>query len=347
MAKQITYMLMIVFPLLTLVACNGADLVQDDVPVMEDLFAELPSGERMHYLAAGNPNGKPVLFLHGFPSSAHLYRNILHQVCADSDSDYYCLAISLIGFGQSSCPGDGSQVSPLYEVARVEEFISLMDLNDAAVVVHDWGGPIGTAATLRNADRFSHLIILNTMLSFPENRFLENVMGVTRNFFEQPRPLIERIYPEFVASVMQMMTTRRLSQRVLDLYRAPFRQQEEVTPGVAACRVHAGINLFAKAEIDKPLFTEIEQLAADFWADKPTVFFWSSDDLLLGSRSWIGIAAHAGMEALFPQAGTILFPQADHFLQEDQPQAIARELLHFIGVASANDIRVGPPVPGG
>jgi len=92
----------------------------------------------MHYLEAGNPAGKPILFVHGYPSSAYLYRNVITRVCPDSASAYRCIAISQIGFGKSSCPEDGSVVSPLYEVNALELFIQQMGLTDAGLVAHDW-----------------------------------------------------------------------------------------------------------------------------------------------------------------------------------------------------------------
>lgn len=316
--------------LLLLVLCSAilSCKFQSVIPELDDKFITLPSGETMHYLEAGNPAGKTILFVHGYPSSAYLYRNVITRACEDPDGPYHCLAISQIGFGKSSCPGDGSTVGPLQEVEWLEEFVHTMGLSDAALVVHDWGGPIGTAAGLRNADLFSHLVILNTVLTFPQVESLQKIMDGTNQFFEKPRPIIEALYADFVGMVMQLMTTSVLSDEVLALYTEPFNKK---TNSAALCRMHAGINLFSKANMEKVLFQEIETLSSIAWQDKPTVFLWSTNDLLLGANSPVGKLAHRDMEALFPQAETKIIKSADHFLQEDKPVEIADAITYFLG----------------
>ncbi len=323
MRHKIRQLPLLALLLLLLVACRQ----QDQVPEMEDKFLSLPSGDTMHYLEAGNPLGKPILFVHGFPTSAYLYRNMMMRICGDDQGPYRCIAMSHIGFGHSSCPDDGSLISPLYEVARLEEFIDLMALEDAALVVHDWGGPIGTLAGLRHGEKFSHLVILNTVLTFPQSGLLEKAMGLTQEFFNRPRPVIEALYPEVMAQTMQLMTTRLLSKEVLHLYSDPYRKGFDQQ---AACRIHAGINLFAKGHTDKMLFDEIAALAASQWRDKHAIFLWSTDDLLLGANSPVGRIAHREMTELFPQADTIIFSDANHFLQEDRPDDLADAITYFM-----------------
>ncbi len=323
--KLITIMLVTIS-----VAVLSSCKLQNQIPDLEDHYQTLPSGETLHYYHTGNPSGKPILLLHGYPTSATLYRNIITELCPDHSSEYQCIAVSMVGFGKSSCPGDGSMVSPLYEVEQLESFIQTLDLQNAAFVVHDWGGPIGTLAGLRNSDRFSHLAILNTILEFPEFPILEQAMGLTADFFAQPRPILEALYPQAMSAAIQAMTTAYLSQDVLKQYRAPFQANQDNSKTLANCRIHAGINLFAKGHSDKTLFFEIAQLAPEVWSQKPARFFWSTNDPLLGSKSIIGRAAHADMEKLFPHAATVSIESASHFLQEDKPAEIARGIQDFL-----------------
>lgn len=261
----------IMFILLALLSFWGyACETQDEIPVLQDHFVTLSNGDVMHYLETGNPEGKPIVFVHGYPTSAFLYRNIINRIAPDADSPYRCIAISHIGFGKSSCPGDGSIISPLYEVDRLEAFIDVMNLDNFAAVIHDWGGPIGAAATLRQSEKMSHLIILNTMLAFPEIAFLdlESIMGFTNGFFSQPRPLIETVYPDAVKGAMQLLSTSRMSESVLETYADPFRGTDEE----CMCKIRAGINLFSKAHTEIAIFDEIEKNAFDKWSEKPTLF---------------------------------------------------------------------------
>lgn len=306
--------------------CFSSCDVQDEIPFLEDHFITLPNGETMHYLDTGNKDGKPILFVHGYPTSAFLYRNIIHRIGSGEDSPYRCIAITHIGFGKSSCPRDGSEVSPLYEVDRIEEFIDLMDLNNFAAVIHDWGGPIGAAATLRHSEKMSHLIILNTMLALPDIPFIESIMGFTAGFLSKPRPVLENIYPGAMKGAMQLLSSTQLSKTVLDIYAQPFEDED------GPCRIHATANLFAKAHIEKDIFEEIEKNAAENWSGKPTLFLWGINDPLLGAITKIGVDAHEEMVRLFPQAETKRIEGANHFMQEDKPEEISDEIMIFIGL---------------
>ena len=55
---------------------------------------------RLHYLEAGE--GDPILLLHGFPTSSHLYRNILPELA----KTHRAIAIDLPGYGLSDKPLD-------------------------------------------------------------------------------------------------------------------------------------------------------------------------------------------------------------------------------------------------
>lgn len=308
---------------LVIMSIQSLCLAVGDIPYLKDNYLDLSNGEIMHYYDEGNPKGKPVILVHGYPTSAFLYRDIITELCPNRLGDFRCIAITHIGFGKSSCPDDGSSVSPLYEVTQLEEFIAKMNLNDFAMVVHDWGGPIGTLAGLRNHELMSHLVVLNTVLSFPEQNFIARVMDFFALWLEEERPAIEAVYSNAMARSIQLLTNKHLSQRELARYREPFNDDE------GACRTHASANLFAKAHSDEALFEEIAQRAKSDWQENPTVLFWGLDDPLFGNKSQAAIDVHLAIEELFPQAETIEF-EANHFMQEDQPESIAAEIRYFI-----------------
>ena len=172
--------------------CDGGD-VRRNVD-HDDHYLKLTNGNTMHYYDVGNKHAKTLLLVHGYPASAYLYRYITDDLCGAPDSLYRCIAMTHIGFGKSSCPGDGSVISPLYEVDQLEEFIEMMGINDFAAIVHDWGGPIGTAASLRHSEKLTHLVVLNTVLTLPEEGFLHRLMDVARDYFSSPRWFFEKLY---------------------------------------------------------------------------------------------------------------------------------------------------------
>ena len=303
-----------------LAACSDGE-PRPDV-AFTDHFVELPNGNRVHYYDEGNPQGKTLLMVHGYPTSAYLYRYIIQDLCGEEDTQFRCIAMTHIGFGKSSCPGDGSAVGPLYLVDQLQLFIDTMQLQDMALVVHDWGGPIGTAAGMRVADKLSHLIVLNTALTPPWVGFLGGLIEFSRQYISEPRPLLAKAYPLLIRAAMQHLTTTSLSDEALTSYSSAFEGN------VGSCRVHATMNLFSKARLDGRLFDEISTDITLHWTGKPAVFIWSTEDPILSIES--DPESFARNQALLPQAGTRVIEGGNHFLQEDRPDEIAAEIRHFM-----------------
>lgn len=101
--------------------------------------------------------GAPVVFLHGNPTSAHLYRHLIEALAPE----YRCIAPDLLGFGRSDAPKDVSYRPPA-QAARVESLLSALDCDDLTLVLHDWGGPLGLAYALRHPERIRRLVLFNT-----------------------------------------------------------------------------------------------------------------------------------------------------------------------------------------
>ena len=134
----------------------------------DERFADLPGydfephwhdagGLRLHYLDEGS--GDPVVCFHGEPTWAYLYRKMgpaltgagLRVICPDYP-----------GFGRSDKPTDRGWYSYERHVEQISGLLDSLDLNDATVVVQDWGGPIGLRWAVENAERVARLVILNT-----------------------------------------------------------------------------------------------------------------------------------------------------------------------------------------
>jgi pimeloyl-ACP methyl ester carboxylesterase len=305
-----------------LASCSdGEPQARPDI-ALSDHFLQLPNGNRIHYYDEGNPYGKTILFVHGYPTSAYLYRHIIQNLCGAQDTEFRCLAMTHVGFGKSSCPGNGSAVGPLYLVDQMQAFIETMRLDDMALVIHDWGGPIGAAAGMRNADRISHLLVLNTSLTPPWEGTLDWLIDFTGRYISEPRPMLEKVYPHLMRFVMQHLTTARLSEETLAAYSTPFDND------AGKCRVHATMNLFSKARLERSLFDEVAEGLTQRWTDKPAVFIWGTEDPILSIES--APKSFARNQILLPQAQTRVIEGGNHFLQEDRPGEIAAEIRHFL-----------------
>ena len=92
-------------------------------------------GSRMHYVESGT--GDPVLFLHGNPTSSYLWRNVMPHLTPVAR----CLAVDLIGMGQSDKPD--LEYRFVDHARYVDGFIAALELERLTLVIHDWGSALG------------------------------------------------------------------------------------------------------------------------------------------------------------------------------------------------------------
>lgn len=90
-------------------------------------------GSTMRYLDSGGTK-KPVLFLHGNPTSSYLWRRVLPRLDAGR---WRLIAVDLIGMGGSGKPD--LEYRLVEHVAYVEAFVEALGLTDVVLVGHDWG----------------------------------------------------------------------------------------------------------------------------------------------------------------------------------------------------------------
>jgi pimeloyl-ACP methyl ester carboxylesterase len=115
-------------------------------------------GVDIFYREAGNKNNPAILLLHGFPSSSHMYRDLINDL---SDS-YYLIAPDYPGFGQSSAPSPSVYNYSFDNLAMtINHFIDALDLKKFSLYVQDYGGPIGFRIAAQRPELIQALIIQN------------------------------------------------------------------------------------------------------------------------------------------------------------------------------------------
>ncbi|MBB5960103.1 pimeloyl-ACP methyl ester carboxylesterase [Saccharothrix tamanrassetensis] len=117
-------------------------------------YAEI-DGQRVFYREAGHPDAPKLVLLHGFPTSSHMFRELIPAL-ADR---YHVIAPDHIGFGLSSAPAvDGFD----YTFDRLTEVtLALLDhlgIRRHALYIQDYGAPIGLKIASRHPERVSAII---------------------------------------------------------------------------------------------------------------------------------------------------------------------------------------------
>jgi len=105
------------------------------------------------------PAGAPVvLLLHGFPTSSHMYRNLIPLL----DKEYHVIAPDLIGFGFSDAPHYQQFAYTFDNLTRyVQGLIDLLGLKKFAVQVFDYGAPVGFRLAMANPEKVTAIISQN------------------------------------------------------------------------------------------------------------------------------------------------------------------------------------------
>jgi len=116
---------------------------------------------RLHHADEGPRDGAPVLLMHGEPSWAYLYRNIIPALAAKG---HRAIAPDLIGFGRSDKPDARNDYTYERHVAWMSQWLTAMDLTGITLFCQDWGGLIGLRLVAAFPERFAGVIIGNTGL---------------------------------------------------------------------------------------------------------------------------------------------------------------------------------------
>jgi pimeloyl-ACP methyl ester carboxylesterase len=115
-------------------------------------------GQEIFYREAG-PKGAPsILLLHGFPTSSHMFRNLIPAL---SDR-YHVVAPDLPGFGFSDAPDRKRFEYTFANLAKViSRFTEVIGLEHFAMYVFDYGAPVGLRIALANSERITAIISQN------------------------------------------------------------------------------------------------------------------------------------------------------------------------------------------
>jgi len=116
------------------------------------------SGIDIFYREAGPESAPTILLLHGYPTSSHMFRNLIRDL---SDS-YHVLAPDYPGYGRSDQPSMSEFDYTFDNMANVVEgFLEALDVEQFSIYLMDYGAPIGYRIAARNPERIQALIVQN------------------------------------------------------------------------------------------------------------------------------------------------------------------------------------------
>lgn len=152
--KPLTKRLLGIFFILILTAGNGFAENSNQTQYMTVTVDDLD----IFYREAGPKNAPTIILLHGFPTSSHMFRNLITEL---SDR-FHLIAPDYPGFGNSSKPGVEKFDYTFDRLAEVMEgFIDKLELKRYSLYVMDYGAPVGFRIAARHPERVTSLIVQN------------------------------------------------------------------------------------------------------------------------------------------------------------------------------------------
>ncbi len=144
---------------------------------------------------SGNPDNT-ILFVHGNPECSYTYRDVIKHTINSSKKPFRIVAMDHIGFGLSDQAS--FEMVCMDHAKNLLELIEHLDLKNVTLIIHDWGGPIGIGAFLKDPGRRSNLVIFNsTVFPFPQAASrLRAEVSVSRELaLPQPQSRPNSVFP--------------------------------------------------------------------------------------------------------------------------------------------------------
>ncbi|MEM7536477.1 MAG: haloalkane dehalogenase, partial [Chloroflexota bacterium] len=255
--------------------------------------------------------GDPILFIHGNPTSAYIWRNIIPHVTPYGRA----IAVDLIGMGKSDKPDIDYGFTDSY--AYLEAFIEKLNLKNITLVVQDWGSGLGFHYAHQHSENIKGIAFMEAMYKKLDWRTLpfSSKLGLTMMQSKLGSFLMFGVANSFVNNMLPQWTERPLSAQEMAVYREPYptiqsRKAMQVFPRDVPVR-------------GKPTHTDSVVENYHRWLQQtpiPKLCFYATPGMLIPIEDvpWI--------RNNFPNITMIDIGKGTHFVQEDSPHLIGSEL---------------------
>ncbi|HWG53077.1 MAG TPA: alpha/beta hydrolase [Gemmatimonadaceae bacterium] len=173
-------------------------------------------GARLYYYAAGTRGaGEPIVLIHGFPTSSHLWRDLVPLL----PEGHRIVVLDLLGYGRSDRPLE-RDLSIRGHAERVVSLLDILRISYAAIVGHDLGGGIAQYLAVHHPTRVSRLGLMNSVA-------FDDWPTAQVKLARATLPLTRHLPATWVASVVRAELERGYTHdergtRSVDIYIRPF-----------------------------------------------------------------------------------------------------------------------------
>jgi haloalkane dehalogenase len=251
--------------------------------------------------AGWDGTGPAALFVHGYPTSSYLWRNVLPAAAA---AGYRALAPDLPGFGDSPADLPGTWERQIEHLERLRRSLGL----DRVVLgVHDWGGLIGLRWACDQPGAVSALVITDTGF-FPDGRW--HGMAKALRTEGEGEQLLANVNRDLFAMALRQISPA-LPDDAIDEYWKAYGDEE---------RRRGQLDLYRSGD-----FSKLEPYDGRLGAlGVPTLILWGERD------EFAPVGGGYRFAKQIPGARLLVLEQAGHYLMEDDPGRVGAEVGAFL-----------------
>jgi pimeloyl-ACP methyl ester carboxylesterase len=270
----------------------------------------LVNGNRVAYGVYGT--GKPVVLLHGTPSSSLIWRNVVPKL---ADAGYKAYVFDLLGFGLSERPWNPTvDTSMTGQVSVLEGLLDLWGLEKIHIVAHDIGGGVAQRFSIFSPERVLSLTLIDVVSfdSYPSKRTKEQLQNGLESLIKTDSDKHRAHFREWLLSAVK--NTAKFQESSLDTYldyiSGPI--------GQPSLFEHQVRHYDPKHTMEvAPRLGELGKL--------PVQVIWGADD------AWQVVDWAHKLHDAIPGSELSILEDAGHFSPEDQPEKISELLVKFLG----------------
>jgi pimeloyl-ACP methyl ester carboxylesterase len=270
-------------------------------------------GLDIFYREAGSRSNPTILLLHGFPTSSHMFRNLMPAL-ADR---FHLIALDYPGYGNSSMPTVDEFDYTFDHLAQiVEKFITAVDLKRYSLYVMDYGAPIGYRIAAKYPERVEALIVQNG------NAYEEGL----REFWNPLKAYWQERSPENADKLRPFFTLETTKWQ----YTNGVRNPEAISPDTwnmdqlfldRPGNVEIQLALFYSYGTNPPLYPQWQEYFRKY--QPPTLIVWGKNDYIFPAEG-----AYPYKRDLKDVEFHLL--DTGHFALEEEGDAIANHIGRFL-----------------
>jgi pimeloyl-ACP methyl ester carboxylesterase len=285
-----------------------------DVALEENFI--VTNGVRLHVIQAGPANGTPVVMLHGFPE---FWRGWCKQIPPLAAAGYRVVVPDQRGYNLSDAPKEVSAYRIDELVRDVVNLLDALERADCYLVGHDWGAAVAWAMAIAYPERVKKVVILNVphpavMLDFLRKRPSQMLKSWYIGFFQIPG-LAERLLRlNNYAWATRALTGSSRPGTFSDEDLIEYKQAWKNSGGFIGM-----INWY------RAMVRNRQRIPRHLRLQMPVRILWGKRDRFLSYEM-----AEASAD-FCDRAEVTLFDDATHWVQHEEPEAMNKALLDFLG----------------